>query len=77
MHDLLLDDYQTFIASLNELTFQLIRNKFIEHANRDEINKYVGQYIPKLHQYEPEFDQHKKEEELMKKIPSFNGKKEY
>jgi hypothetical protein len=72
-----LEEYAQFVADMREITFLNIQSKFSDIQSSDPISKFAGQYMPILHQYEQEFDQHKKEGEVYKKIPSFDGKKEF
>jgi transposase len=77
MYEALLEDHRRFLTEVHELSFQTVQQKFIQQQSSDGLTKLVGTYMPKLHQYEQEFDMHKKEADSLRKIPSFDGKKEF
>ena len=71
-----LEDYQAFRTAIAEISFSAIQQKFVELSSSN-MNQFLPKYVPTLHQFEQEFDQHSKADEKLKKVPSFDGKKEY
>ena len=71
-----LEDYQEFVSQIANISFPVVQQRFINLSSSD-VNQYLPQYIPTLHQFEQEFDQHSKTDEKLKKVPAFDGKKEY